>query len=181
MRHWLRFVIAAPCVVLTLANAPLAPAGEASAPIPGYLDVRSGIFYPLTRSADVPPAGTEANAAATTMTGTIVIEATVKLDATIKSTDTVSATAVASVSDPVPTSGTYYTYSSSQYQMVSPSGSTAKFKISVPYIWTLANTSDKVFISFYVSTNTSGTAFYSNTISLPANGATTKVTIGSGI
>jgi hypothetical protein len=165
-------------VLATAIAAPaLAGAPQSGPPIPGYLDLRTGIFYPLVQPSATSPA------AAITRTGSWSVEATVRIDPSIPTSATLTANFTASVSDPVTSVGAYYNYTARGSGTMKRVGNVATITLHVPYIWRLAHTTDTVSIQFSVSADsaTSPMASFTQTVPLPANGKTTEVAIGDAI
>jgi hypothetical protein len=165
-------------VLATALAAPaLAGAPRSGAPIAGYLDLRTGIFYPVDQSSAA------SLAAAITRTGSWSVEATVRIDPSIPTSATLTANFTASVADPVTNVGAYYNYTARGSGTMKRTGNVATITLHVPYIWRLAHPTDVVSIQFTVSADsaTSPMASFMQTVPLPASGKTTQVAIGDAI
>ncbi|MGO9673507.1 MAG: hypothetical protein ACLPSF_04970, partial [Methylocella sp.] len=168
-------LVTGPSAIAQTARAAISQAPRSGAPIPGYLDVNTGIFYPLGLSDQSSPVP---SAALVTRTGTWSVVATVNIDPSIPASATLTASFSATVADPVSNSGAYYNYTATGGGTLTRKGNVATITLSVPYVWNLANSADTVSLYLGVSANTadSPSLGFSQTVPLPASGQTTKVT-----
>lgn len=119
---------------------------------------------------------------ATQVSGTFQIEVALQVSASLPDGGTISVEATLSTSD------SSYSNSVSLTETTTASGGQASITLNMPYTWQVASTSDQVTVSVVISGSaTGGAATYSDstvestTIPLPANNATTPVSISTSI
>jgi len=131
---------------------------ESSAhPIAGYLDPHTGVFTPVPASPLFAP-----SARVTTIKGTLVITATITLDPNVSAGDTVNANCLAATNDPVSAG------SVGLRETVQHSGSTATVTFTMPFLFAVTSTSDKLRVELTVAAETaSGSRDQMTTVMLP--------------
>lgn len=167
------------CTAGAQASAPMRPTPG----IPGYLDARGGFHV-------YPPAIDESaeEEAATTFTGTIVVNFTITVSSAIPTTDKISCLVSASLFDTASTKSIEETATVAATR----SGSTATCKVSIPYSWGLTSaTTDQVSLNYVISapglfTATNGLPSRTSTQSLghipvPKTGTTTTESVAATI
>ncbi len=134
-------------------------------PVFGTLDPRTNLFTPrpIPHAAQAAPVGI-------LRSGVLQVNVTVSVPSFIPQSEVLLASVTASCTDP--------SFSSSSVASGNParSGNTAKLTLTMPYAFTVASTSDVVTVYFEMFIGTQ-TIQLTQTIKLPADGATTPVTI----
>jgi len=164
-------------VAMSLAAAPIVPAPRSGPPIPGYLDIRTGVFTPVS----VPSAAPASTPI--TLEGTLDVVAKVRIDPTIPAGTTLSASISAFVTDPATTTGVYYNSGVSASGTLTRTGNVGTITFTLPYDVVVASAADTFGIYFTVSAYGSANNYvsFSQSIPLPASGKTTKLAIGNAI
>lgn len=153
--------------------------------VPGYLDPLTGEFRAMLPA--VQQQADEAAAAPTTFGGTFAFTFTITVSSTIGSTVKIGCEGQAVVSD---ANGTYL--ESAAVAVTRGTGSTVSCTVKIPYSWALSSAStDHVQLTYSILSpvSASATAGFPNRSSVhtlppilvPANGATTNVTVTATI
>ena len=153
-----------------------APSGQ---PVFGYLDPKTDLFTPQEASSapavKSDAASPDATAAPVVREGKLVIVGTFSIDPSTPASTGFFASVTASASD------AHYSCSVTGGGGVTRKGNSGKVTVTLPYACTVGSAADTVSIDFEVSASgsTGGlTISTTQTIPLPANGATTTVAIG---
>jgi hypothetical protein len=156
--------------VVAMGAGPAALAAEAAPPakpVFGYLDPKTDIFTPSPQPSSPTPAVVPIN-----RKGTLVVTGTVAIDPSVPPTASFFVSVSATATDV-----TYATSVSRSAPMVR-TGNSGKVVLKLPYVFTVTSPSDVVTINFQMSSSTGEIVSLTETIPLPANGATTAVAIG---
>jgi hypothetical protein len=147
-------------------------------PIAGTLNPKTNVFTRSTGVAAITP-----DITTDYRQGVLIVEANIAVSPDIPKGTIISTSVQAMVYD------SHYSTGVSNSATVTRTGDTAKVTFKMPYVFTVASTADVVTINLSVSFYQSGTGTNptnesineTETIPLPANGATTTVAIGQKV
>lgn len=167
-----------PVVLSCAAGAdPLAPSTKTF----GYFNPQTHVFTPAQ-----PAAPNAAGPAATTIvrSGTVNVSVTVRLVSPIPKDAIFSTGAGVLVGDPdTATLPRYVSSVGDVAPTVTRSGRTLKITASIPYRFVYTVSTDQMLLSFYISYNgpPPHSFFYNQSIKIPANGATTPISLTASL
>jgi hypothetical protein len=158
-----------------LADEVSAPSGK---PISGTLNPKTNVFTPSAEAAAATPEITTDY-----RQGILIVEANIAVSPDISKDATIFTSVQATVHD------SHYSTGVSNSASATRTGDTAKITFKMPYVFTVSSTADVVTINLSVSFYQNGTATNptnesineTETIPLPANGATTTVALGQKV